>query len=73
MKKVRSSQASISINSCNELSKTQFFPVSIVNSRVSVLRLSFLLPSDEGEFKICLPITPPRPMWLFYYKRKPLT
>ena len=31
MKKVRSSQPCISINSCTELSKTQFFPVSIVN------------------------------------------
>ena len=30
MGKVRSSQASISINSCTELSKTQFFPVNIV-------------------------------------------
>ena len=30
MKIIRSSQASISINYCTELSKTQFFPVSIV-------------------------------------------
>ena len=31
VKKVRSRQASISINSCAELSKTQLFPVGIVN------------------------------------------
>ena len=30
LKKVRSRQASISINYCTELSKKQFFPVSIV-------------------------------------------
>ena len=30
MKKLSSNQASIPINSCTELSKTQFFPVSIV-------------------------------------------
>lgn len=30
MKKVRGSQASISNNSCTELNKTQFFPVSLV-------------------------------------------
>ena len=30
MKDFRSSQASISINYCTELSKTQFFPASIV-------------------------------------------
>ena len=32
MKKVWSSQTSISMNSCTELSKTQFVPVSIVKS-----------------------------------------
>ena len=30
MQKVRSSQASITVNSCTELSKTQYFSVSIV-------------------------------------------
>ena len=33
MEKVRISQASISINSCTELSKTQFFPEGIFKSR----------------------------------------
>ena len=33
MKKVRSKQASISINSRTGLSKTQFFSVSIVNDK----------------------------------------
>ena len=31
MKNVRSNQASISVNSCTELGKTQFFPMSTVN------------------------------------------
>ena len=32
MKKVRNSQASISINSCTAFSETRFFPVSIIES-----------------------------------------
>ena len=40
MKKVVSSQVSISINSCTEFSKTQFFPASIVNIFISDLFLS---------------------------------
>ena len=31
MKNVKSSQASVSINSCIDLRKKQFFPMSIVN------------------------------------------
>ena len=41
-KKVRSSQVFISINSCTELRKTQFYPVSIVNCR-KLPFLSFLV------------------------------
>ena len=33
MKNVKSSQASISVNSCIEFNKTQFFPVSIVKDK----------------------------------------
>ena len=36
-KKARCSQASISINSCTELSKTQFFPVNIVKLEIHTL------------------------------------
>ena len=32
MKKVRNDQTSVSINSCSELSKTQFFPVSTMKA-----------------------------------------
>ena len=35
---IRNSQASISVNSCDELSKTQFSPVSIVNNVHSILK-----------------------------------
>ena len=42
MKKLRSSQPCISINSCTELSKTQFFPVSIVNEKYIQIYLHFL-------------------------------
>ena len=47
MKKIRSSQASISINSCSELSKTQFFPVSVKFFRdvVSVIEMSQSRPA----------------------------
>ena len=41
-KKVRSSQASISINSCTELSKTQLFLVSIVKFFITPLCVVFL-------------------------------
>ena len=42
MKKIRSSQVSISINSCTELSKRQFFPVKIVKmARVVDTKLIF--------------------------------
>ena len=34
MKKVRSNQVSISVNSCTELSKAQFFPVIIVKANI---------------------------------------
>ena len=37
MKNVRSNQASISVYSCTELSKTQFFPMSTVNKDWIVL------------------------------------
>ena len=43
MKKVKSSQASISINSCAELSKTQSFTVSVVKSIPKVLELQWFL------------------------------
>ena len=33
--KARSNQASISINSCTELSKTQLFPVIIIKEKIS--------------------------------------
>ena len=48
MKKVRSSQASVSINSCTELGKP-IFPVSIVKQQTStaiINRVTWLLLSD---------------------------
>ena len=41
MKKVRSNQASISINSCTELSKTLLFPVSIVKQSIKFYTFHF--------------------------------
>ena len=50
MKKVRRSQASISRNSCPELSKTQFFPVSIVNigSKIWLESLRYLTRNPKN-------------------------
>lgn len=47
---------------------------NVFNYRVSILRLSPLLPSNKCKFKTCLqiiPLPPPRPVWLFQYKRNP--
>ena len=56
MKKVRSSQASISINSCNELSQIQFFPASFVYEICPKLMCYFikfvLLTYDDIRFEV---------------------
>ena len=48
MKNVRSSQASVLINSWTELSKTQFFPVRIV-SLSSLIRPFFYMIKNSGQ------------------------
>ena len=49
MKKVRNSKASISINSCPELSKTWSFPVGIVKNNRNCCRLSNLRSLSRPE------------------------
>ena len=53
MKKVRSSQPSIWITSCNELSKTQFFPMNIVKENADIFS-NFIYQSFNDMIDVCV-------------------
>ena len=54
MKKVRNSQASISINSCTEFSETRFFPVSIIESVLKFFVKDFGKNLQQSLFLVLL-------------------
>ena len=51
MEKLRRSQASISINSCIELSITQFYPVSIVKEATKLQQKNYFCVHHENRRK----------------------